>query len=91
MSDDLRAIEAQAEIHHQYLLGLQLMVAVRQGPEVIGRLVCELVEKRRLKPRYLIEPKYKMLLFLMRFMSTSRIEKLIESVYDRGKSGEGSP
>ena len=61
-----------------------------QGPEVIGRLVCELVEKRTLKPRYLVEPKYKVLLFLMRFMSSARVEKLIESVYCRSKRVEGS-
>ncbi|MGI9480370.1 MAG: hypothetical protein ACR2PI_27020 [Hyphomicrobiaceae bacterium] len=36
MNDNMAAIEAQAELHHQYLLGLQLMVAVREGPEVIG-------------------------------------------------------
>jgi NAD(P)-dependent dehydrogenase (short-subunit alcohol dehydrogenase family) len=56
-----------------------------QGPEVIGRLVCKLVEKRRLKPKYLVEPKYKMLHFLMRFISNSTAEKLIESVYCRSK------
>ena len=31
-----RAIEAQAELHHQYLLGLELMVATREGREVVG-------------------------------------------------------
>jgi hypothetical protein len=36
MRDNLKAIEAQANVHHQYLLGLQLMVAVREGPGVIG-------------------------------------------------------
>ena len=36
MSNTYRAVNAQADIHHQYLLGLQLMVAVREGPEVIG-------------------------------------------------------
>ncbi|WP_300376118.1 hypothetical protein [Henriciella sp.] len=33
---DLAAIEAQAELHHQFLLGLELMVATREGPAVIG-------------------------------------------------------
>jgi len=61
-----------------------------QGPEVIGRLVCQLVEKRTLKPRYLVEPKYKMLLFLMRFLSKARVEKLIESVYCRSRRLEDS-
>ncbi|MEZ5945530.1 MAG: hypothetical protein R3C13_06355 [Hyphomonas sp.] len=36
MSDPLRAIAAQAELHHQYLLGLELMVATREGPAVVG-------------------------------------------------------
>ncbi len=61
-----------------------------QGPEVIGRLVCQLVEKRRLKPRYFVEPKYKMLHFLMRFMSSATVEKLVEFVYCRSKKSEGS-
>ena len=30
------AIAAQAELHHQLLLGLQLMVATREGPQVVG-------------------------------------------------------
>ena len=30
------AMSAQAELHHQYLLGLQLMAAMREGPEVVG-------------------------------------------------------
>jgi NAD(P)-dependent dehydrogenase (short-subunit alcohol dehydrogenase family) len=61
-----------------------------QGPKVIGRLVCRLVEKRTLEPKYFVEPKYKMLLFLMRFISNARAEKLIESVYCRSKRLEGS-
>jgi hypothetical protein len=30
------AIQAQARLHHAYVLGLQLMVATREGPQVIG-------------------------------------------------------
>lgn len=30
------AIAAQAELHHQYLLGLELMVSTREGPKVVG-------------------------------------------------------
>ncbi len=29
-------VSAQAECHHQYLLGLELMVASREGPEAVG-------------------------------------------------------
>ncbi|HPE48172.1 MAG TPA: hypothetical protein PLR76_07240 [Hyphomonas sp.] len=36
MSGDFRAVEAQAELHHQYLLGLELMVSTREGPDVVG-------------------------------------------------------
>ena len=31
-----RAVSAQARLHHQFLLGLELMVATREGPEVVG-------------------------------------------------------
>lgn len=33
---NIQAIAAQAELHHQYLLGLELMVATREGPGVVG-------------------------------------------------------
>ena len=46
MNDNLHAIEAQAEIHHQYLLGLQLMVAVREGPGVIGEWMFRLFRRQ---------------------------------------------
>lgn len=36
MEFHLQATEAQAELHHQYLLGLELMVATKEGPEVVG-------------------------------------------------------
>jgi hypothetical protein len=32
----MAAIEAQAELHHQYLLGLELMVATNAGPTAVG-------------------------------------------------------
>ncbi len=46
MTEDLRAIEAQAQIHHQYLLGLQLMVAVREGADVIGTWMFRLFRRQ---------------------------------------------
>ncbi len=52
-----------------------------QGPDAIGELVCKLVDAKKLKPKYFIEPKYKVLLFLMRFMSNSQVEKMMESLY----------
>ena len=36
MNKQLSAIAAQAELHHQLLLGLQLRVATREGPQVVG-------------------------------------------------------
>ena len=33
---DLPAVRAQAELHHQYLMGLQLMVATNEPAEVVG-------------------------------------------------------
>ena len=30
------AVSAQARLHHQYLLGLELMIATREGPQAIG-------------------------------------------------------
>nr|WP_316629088.1 hypothetical protein [uncultured Brevundimonas sp.] len=46
MSENLPAIDAQAELHHQYLLGLQLMVAVREGPDVIGEWMFRLFRRQ---------------------------------------------
>ena len=36
LTNSLRFIEAQAHLHHQYFLGLQLMVSVEEGREVVG-------------------------------------------------------
>lgn len=36
MSQSHASIEVQAHLHHQYFLGLQLMVAVEEGREVVG-------------------------------------------------------
>ena len=35
MNKDIDAIGAQAELHHQYFLGLQLMVAVEESRQVV--------------------------------------------------------
>jgi hypothetical protein len=40
------AIAAQAELHHQYLLGLQLMVATREGPDVVGNWMFRLFRQQ---------------------------------------------
>ena len=46
MTENRRAIDAQATIHHQYLLGLQVMVAVREGPDVIGEWMFRLFRRQ---------------------------------------------
>jgi len=43
---DLAACEAQAYVHHQYLLGLELMVAVEEGREVIGEWMFRLFRRQ---------------------------------------------
>ncbi|MEM9084714.1 MAG: hypothetical protein AAGB23_02175 [Pseudomonadota bacterium] len=40
------AIEAQAHLHHQYFLGLQLMVAVEQGREIVGEWMFRLFRRQ---------------------------------------------
>ena len=39
------AISAQAALHHQYLLGLQLTVAMREGPEAVGEWMFRLFRR----------------------------------------------
>ncbi len=51
------------------------------APEVVADLLCRLVEVRRLKPRYIIELKYKFLVFLKRFLPDSVVEKLLMGIY----------
>ncbi len=40
------AVEAQAELHHQLLLGLQLMVATREGAAVVGEWMFRLFRRQ---------------------------------------------
>ena len=43
---DPKAISAAAWLHHQYFLGLQLMVATREGPEVVGDWIFRLFRRQ---------------------------------------------
>ncbi len=45
---DVRFIRAQAHLHHAYLLGLQLMIATRKGPEVMGDWMFRLFRRQHL-------------------------------------------
>ena len=40
------AVSAQAGLHHRYLLGLELMVATREGPEVVGEWMFRLFRRQ---------------------------------------------
>ncbi len=59
------------------------------GPEAIGRLVCKLVETKTLKPKYFVEPKSKLILFLMRFLSNRGAERLVESMFCGSERSKG--
>jgi hypothetical protein len=47
--DDLPAIDAQAHLHHAYLLGLQLMISSRKGPGVMGDWMFRLFRRQHLE------------------------------------------
>ena len=44
-ASDHAAMSAQAELHHQYLLGLELMVAANERPEIVGEWMCRLFRR----------------------------------------------
>ncbi|WOF73425.1 hypothetical protein QMT40_001055 [Parvibaculaceae bacterium PLY_AMNH_Bact1] len=46
MIEHLQAINAQADLHHQYLLGLELMVSTREGPDVVGEWMFRLFRRQ---------------------------------------------
>ena len=46
MSKNINAINVQAHLHHQYFLGLPLMVAVEKGPIVVGDWIFRLFRKQ---------------------------------------------
>ena len=52
------AVSAQARLHHQLLLGLELMIATREGPEVVGDWMFRLF-RRQHEEKFL--PSFKML------------------------------
>lgn len=46
MTDQRTAVEAQAHLHHQYFLGLQLMVALDHGRQVVGEWMFRLFRRQ---------------------------------------------
>ncbi|MEH6404219.1 MAG: hypothetical protein V7750_12650 [Sneathiella sp.] len=48
MADTITPIKAQAEMHHAYLLGLQLMISTRKGPEVMEEWMFRLFRRQHL-------------------------------------------
>ena len=61
----------------------QMMKDEQRGLESseVAKLILRLVKQDRLKPRYLVERQYKILMFFKRFMSDRRVESLMEKVY----------
>ncbi len=47
-STEIASIKAQAELHHAYFLGLQLMVSSRKGPEVMEEWMFRLFRRQHL-------------------------------------------
>lgn len=48
MADTITPIKAQAEMHHAYLLGLQLMISTRKGPDVMEEWMFRLFRRQHL-------------------------------------------
>ncbi|MGD1924452.1 MAG: hypothetical protein ACFB03_09695 [Paracoccaceae bacterium] len=46
MTDETSAIDVQAHLHHEYFLGLQLMVSVEEGREAIGEWMFRLFRRQ---------------------------------------------
>ncbi len=51
------------------------------GPEQVTSLICNLVEKKKLKPKYYVESQYKAVMLLKRFLPLSIVEKLLARLY----------
>ena len=47
-SDSTSAVEVQAHLHHQYFLGLQLMVTAEEGKKVVGECMFRLFRQQHL-------------------------------------------
>lgn len=50
-------------------------------PERVASMVCDLVEKRRLKPKYFVEGKYKAVMILKRILPLQTVENLLVRLY----------
>lgn len=50
-------------------------------PVRVAQVVCRLVEKRRLKTKYFIEPQYKAIMGLKRILPTATVEWLMTKIY----------
>ncbi len=51
------------------------------NPERVAGLVCDLMEKRKLKPKYFVEGKYKAVMILKRILPSQTVEKLLVQLY----------
>ncbi|MGE5397072.1 MAG: SDR family oxidoreductase [Chitinophagales bacterium] len=50
-------------------------------PQRVAQMVCRLVEKKRLKPKYFIESQYKLVMVLKRILPTQTVETLLRKMY----------
>ena len=55
LTSSLRFIGAQAHLHHQYFLGLQLMISLEEGREVVGEWMFRLFRRQHDK-KFLYSP-----------------------------------
>ena len=51
------------------------------SPDKVARLVCRLVESKKLRPRYYVELKYTILMFIKRFVPEDFTEKTLMKLY----------
>jgi short-subunit dehydrogenase len=65
---------------------IQEMIRSEQNgmsPAVVAQKVLKVISKKRLKPKYLIETKYKVLIFLRRFLSDLMVERILLKLYQK--------
>jgi len=51
------------------------------SPDRVARLICRLVAAPRVKPRYFVETKYKLIMLLKRLLPDTAVERLLMKIY----------
>jgi len=78
------ACKEDGPYYENSMKSIQQMIKDEQnGMDVseISDLVLKLIRKKRLKPKYLVESKYKILMFMKNFMSNGLVESLLMKYY----------